>query len=239
MSILNRFTDIISANINSLIDRMEDPEKMIDQYLRDMMSDLAEVKSSTASVMAEEKRAKREVDQNDAEVQKYEELAKKALTAGNDDDARIFLSKKQEIESVGAGLATAYASAHENAVKMRQMHDKLASDIEQLRQRRAMIKGKMSVAKTQEKINEVSQNVSKSQSALGNFKRMEDKASRMLDEANAMSELNAEPIDSAKKLEEKYATQTSAAVEDELTRMKQSMGLAPEETTEATPEETE
>lgn len=239
MSILNRFTDIISANINSLIDRMEDPEKMIDQYLRDMMSDLAEVKSSTASVMAEEKRAKREVDQNDAEVQKYEELAKKALTAGNDDDARIFLSKKQEIESVGAGLATAYASAHENAVKMRQMHDKLASDIEQLRQRRAMIKGKMSVAKTQEKINEVSQNVSKSQSALGNFKRMEDKASRMLDEANAMSELNAEPIDSAKKLEEKYATQTSAAVEDELTRMKQSMGLALEETTEATPEETE
>ncbi|WP_373816958.1 PspA/IM30 family protein [Jeotgalibaca porci] len=233
MSILNCFTDILSANINAVIDRMENPEKMIDQYLRDMMDDLAEVKQSTAGIMAEEKRAKREVDQNEAEVKKYEELAKKALEAGNEDDARVFLSKKQEIENVGAGLATAYASAHENAVKMRQMHDKLAEDIEKLRQRRAMIKGKMSVAKTQEKLNDVTQNVSKSQSAMGSFQRMEDKANRLLDEANSMSELNSEPIDKAKELEEKYASQTSAAVEDELTRMKRELGLAPAEETDA------
>ncbi|NLB99228.1 MAG: PspA/IM30 family protein, partial [Lactobacillales bacterium] len=224
MSILGRFSDIISANVNAVIDRMEDPEKMIDQYLRDMMEDLAEVKQNTAGVMAEETRAKREVDQNEAEVNKYNELAKKALEAGNEDDARIFLSKKQEIESVGAGLATSYASAHENAVKMRQMHDKLAKDIETLRQRRSMIKGKMSVAKAQEKLNDVSENVTRSESAMGSFKRMEDKANRMLDEANAMSELNSEPVDSAKALEEKYASQTSAAVEDELERMKKDLG---------------
>lgn len=226
MSILNRFSDIISANINAVIDRMEDPEKMIDQYLRNMMDDLAEVKRSTAGVMAEEARAKRAVDENDAEVKKYAQLAKKALESGNEDDARIFLSKKQEIESVGSGLATAYASAHENAVKMRQMHDKLASDIETLRNRRAMIKGKMSVAKTQEKLNTVTDSITKTQGAMGSFQRMEDKANRMLDEANAMSELNSEPIDQAKELEEKYASQTSAAVEDELERMKKEMGLS-------------
>lgn len=225
MSILGRFSDIISANVNAVIDRMEDPEKMIDQYLRDMMEDLAEVKQSTAGIMAEEARAKREVDQNEAEVRKYEELAKKALEAGNEDDARIFLSKKQEIESIGAGLASSYASAHENAIKMRQMHDKLANDIEALRKRRAMIKGKMSVAKAQEKLNDVSENVTRSESAMGSFKRMEDKANRMLDEANAMSELNSEPIDEAKALEEKYATNTSAAVEDELERMKKDLGM--------------
>ena len=86
MAILNRFKDIISANINSIIDRMEDPEKMIDQYLRDMLEDLAEVKESTASVMAEETRSKRKVDENEAEVKKFEELAKKALEANNEDD---------------------------------------------------------------------------------------------------------------------------------------------------------
>ena len=225
MSILGRFSDIISANVNAVIDRMEDPEKMIDQYLRDMMEDLADVKQNTAGVMAEETRSKREVDRNEAEVNKYAELAKKALEAGSEDDARIFLSKKQEIESVGAGLATSYASAHENAVKMRQMHDKLAKDIETLRQRRSMIKGKLSVAKAQEKLNDVSDNVTRSESAMGSFKRMEDKANRMLDEANAMSELNSEPVDSAKALEEKYASQTSAAVEDELERMKKDLGM--------------
>ena len=225
MSILGRFSDIISANVNAVIDRMEDPEKMIDQYLRDMMEDLAEVKQSTAGIMAEETRAKREIDRNEAEVSKYAELAKKALEAGSEDDARIFLSKKQEIESIGAGLATSYASAHENAVKMRQMHDKLAKDIDTLRQRRSMIKGKLSVAKAQEKLNDVSDNVTRSESAMGSFKRMEDKANRLLDEANAMSELNSEPVDSAKALEEKYASNTSAAVEDELERMKKDLGM--------------
>lgn len=225
MSVLARFSKIISANVNSIIDRMEDPEKMIDQYLRDMMEDLAEVKESTAGVMAEETRSKRAVDENEAEVNKYQQLAKKALEAGNEDDARVFLSKKQELENVGAGLSTAYASAHENAAKMRQMHDKLASDIETLRNRRAMIKGKISVAEAQGKINEATQSVSKSEGAMSSFERMEEKANRMLDEANAMSELNSEPIDKAKDLEAKYASQTTASVEDELARMKSDLGL--------------
>jgi phage shock protein A len=72
---------------------MEDPSKMIDQYMRDMLEDLAEVKCGTAGVMAEEKRTKRLVDENQAEVDKYEELAKKALTAGNENDARVFIGK--------------------------------------------------------------------------------------------------------------------------------------------------
>ena len=229
MSILNRFSDIISANVNAIIDRMEDPEKMIDQYLRNMMDDLAEVKKNTASVMAEETRAKRLVDENEAEVAKYNNFAKKALEAGNDDDARVFLSKKQELEDVGTGLTNSYAKAHENASKMRQMHDKLASDIEKLRGRRSMIKAQMSVADTQEKLNKVSDSIGKSKGAMGSFQRMEDKASRRLDEADAMAELNQEPADPAKELEEKYGTSGSAAVEDELERMKQEMGLSSSE----------
>ena len=78
-SILSRFNDILKANINELLDKLEDPSKMIDQYLRDMMEDLAEVKKETAGVMAEEARAKRLADANSAEVEKYLELAKKAL----------------------------------------------------------------------------------------------------------------------------------------------------------------
>lgn len=143
MAILSRFQDIISANINAVIDRMEDPEKMIDQYLRDMMEDLAEVKQNTAGVMAEETKSKRLVDENEAEVMKYTNFAKKAIEAGNDDDARVFLAKKQELEDIGTGLANSYAKAHENATKMRQMHDKLASDIEKLRGRRSMIKAQL------------------------------------------------------------------------------------------------
>lgn len=222
-SILSRFSDIISSNVNAVLDRMEDPEKMIDQYMRDLMEDLAEVKENTASVMAEETRTKRLVDENEAEVLKYEEYAKKAVQAGNDDDARVFLSKKQELEDVGTGLANAYAKAHENASKMRQMHDKLANDIEKLKARRSMIKAQSAVADSQEKINEASSAAGDSKGAMDSFSRMEEKVARRLDEATAMSELNTQPADPAQELEEKYDVGGSAAVEDELERLKQDL----------------
>lgn len=227
MSILSRFSDIISSNVNAILDNMENPEKMIDEYLRQMLDDLAEVKENTASVMAEETRAKRKVDENEAEVAKYTEYAKKAIESGNDDDARVFLTKKQELEDVGTGLANAYATAHENASKMRQMHDKLASDVETLRQRRNMIKTQAAVADTQEKLNKANDASGSSQDAAASFKRMEDKVSKRLDKAQAMEDLNQEPVDSAKSLEEKYAESTaSASVESELETLKADMGLS-------------
>ena len=222
MAILERFNSIIKANINVLLDKLEDPEKMIDQYLEDMMKDLAEVKMSTAEVIADETRTKRLVDDNQAESAKYAEFAKKALVSGNEGDARTFINKKQELENVGAGLMTAYAAAHENAIKMRQMHDKLTSDIEELKARRMMIKSKVKVAKTQETLNEATKKISGAKSA---FERMEEKASRMLDEANAMADLNMEPIDEAKALEEKYASMGNASVDEELIKLKQELGL--------------
>lgn len=175
--------------------------------------------------MAEETRTKRLLDENQAEVAKYSDYAKKALTAGNEGDARTFIAKKQELENVGASLMTTYASAHENAVKMRQMHDKLASDIETLKSRREMIKAKVAVAKTQETLNEAAASIGTAQGAMSAFNRMEDKASKMLDEANAMAELNTEPVDEAKALEEKYAAKGSASVDDELSRLKSELGM--------------
>ena len=59
MGIISRFKDIMSANINALLDKMEDPEKMVDQYLRNLESDLGKVKQETASVMADEQSQER------------------------------------------------------------------------------------------------------------------------------------------------------------------------------------
>ncbi len=226
MGILSRFGDIIQANVNAVLDKMEDPSKMIDQYLRELTDNLADVKKETAGVMAEEARSKRLVDENRAEVARYEELAKKALLAGNEEDAKVFISKKQKLESTGAGLETAYAAARENADKMRQMHDKLVSDIESLNARREMIKAKVAVAKTQDQVNKVSSSSDKAAGAMSAFERMEDKANRMLDESNAMAELNRGPVDAVESLEDKYGSVgTDASVSSELEAMKRDLGL--------------
>lgn len=226
MGILSRFGDIISANVNALLDKAEDPAKMVDEYLRKANNDLAEVKKETAGVMAEETRTKRLVDENEGQVSKYNALAESALLAGNDEDARVFLAKKQELESTGAGLQTAYAAAHENAIKMREMHDKLVKDINSLNARRQSIKAKVAVAETQDRVNKMGASADKLQSSMGAFERMEEKANRMLDESNAMSELNSQAVDEAQALEEKYkGVDTNASVESELEAMKAKLGL--------------
>ena len=226
MGILSRFSDIIAANVNALLDKAEDPAKMADQYMRRLASDLADVKRETAGVMAEESRAKRMVDENEKEVAKYAELTRKALLAQNDNDARVFLAKKQEFEAVGASLNLTFAVAHENAKKMRQLHDKLVKDINALNSKVAMIKAKTAAAKTMEHINNISTPSRKTEGALAAFERMEAKADRALDEADAFATLSSEAIDAAHALELKYHSQNNdAAVEDELAMMKESLGI--------------
>lgn len=226
MGILDRFATIVKANVNELLDKAEDPAKMVDQYLVDLTESLAEVKQETAAVMAEEARTKRSVDANAEEVARMDDLARKALVAGNEDDARVFLTKKQKLEAAGAEMAKAADAAHANAEKMRQMHDKLVGDIEELKGRRETIKAKMAVAKTQEKVAGFTSGADKAESAIEAFNRMEEKADKMLDTADAMAELTEEPVDDAAALEAKYADAASdAAVEDELARLKADMGL--------------
>ena len=226
MGILERFSDIIKANVNDWLDKAEDPAKMIDQYMRNLTESLAEVKRETAGVMAEEARTKRLFDDNAAEIKKLDDLARKALKAGNEDDARIFITKKQQLETKAASLQTTYSAAAENAQKMRQMHDKLVSDIETLNSRREAVKAKVAVAKTQEKVNKVTSGADKAAGAMNAFDRMEAKADQMLDRANAMTELNQQPVDAVASLEAKYAAKEgSIAVDEELAKLKEELGL--------------
>ena len=223
MGILTRFRDIMSANINAILDKCENPAKMIDEYMRQVTEQLAEVKKETAEVMAEEKRTKRLIDANKEQIEKYDDLARKALTAGNEDDARVFLTKKQEYVNNEMDLQKSYNIALDNANKMREMHDKLTKDVQTLEKRRENVKSKVAIAKTQEKLNKVSNSMDDASDSMKAFERMEEKADRMLDEANSTAELsenNDEVID----LESKYSN-TASSVEEDLKKLKEEMGM--------------
>lgn len=224
--ILKRFKDIMSANINALLDKAEDPEKMIDQCLRDLQEDLAKVKEETAAVMADERRAKRELDECNAEIAKMQTYAEKAVLAGNDSDAKQFLAKKAELAGRQVSFQQAYDLAAANSMKMRQMHDKLVKDISELNNRRDSIKAKVRVAEAQERINQMSGSIGNTEASLSAFDRMEAKANNMLDRANAMAELNTSAeTDTLDELAAKYDSAPSAAVEDELAALKAQLGM--------------
>ncbi len=219
MGILSRFKEIMSSNINAALDKMEDPSKMVDQLLRNLNDDLGKVKAEAAGVIAEEKRSQRELDECTADIDKMQTYAERAVAAGNDNDAKQFLKQKSTLINKQQSLKLAHDAAKDNADKMRQMHDKLVEQINDLNARRDSIKAKVAVAKTQSTINKIGQSVDSAKGNISAFDRMEEKAARMLDEANAMDELNKGSSFSVEDLKSKYDTDSSS-VDDELALLK-------------------
>lgn len=222
--ILSRFKTIMEANINALLDKADDPVKMADQLARDLEKDLGEVKAETVSVMAEEKRAKRAYDEGVAEVEKLQRYAEKAVLAGNDADAKVFLSEKAAKAANLESLKGAWDLAAANAAKMREMHDKLTEQLKQVEDRKAAIRAKAAMVKSQQKANEIKSDLGGS--SLAAFDALEEKLNRKLDEAEAAAELNTKKDDMAD-LMAKYddaATVQDSGVEDELAALKAKLG---------------
>ncbi|URJ47649.1 PspA/IM30 family protein [Paenibacillus polymyxa] len=184
MGILSRFRDIMKMNINALVDKVGDPERTIDDYMRNLNSDLGKVKAETASVLADERRAKRALDECKAEIKKLQHYASKSVEAGNEGEARKFLERKGLQAEKLEQLQTSYDVASTNAVNMKQMQEKLVSDMGQLEARRAELKGKMAVAKAQQTLNSMGSKNSA-------FEVMEEQVNRAYDEAMAIAELRA------------------------------------------------
>lgn len=225
MSILVRFKDIMASNINDLLDKLEDPSKMIDQMLRNAVKDLADVKKETAVVMAEEKRCMRIVEDITTEIARLDKLSIKAVQAGNDADATVFLQEKAKVSANLATAQTTFNVAKENATRMRQMHDKLTEDINSLKSRQANIKATISVAKTQSKINKMGG--VNTEDTISKFNDYEQKAQNMLDRAEAEAELNTTPVSQAEELASKYEND-GTDVSAELQALKARMGMTEE-----------
>lgn len=150
--------------------------------------------------------------------------AVKALEADDEKDARTFLTRKKDLEKKLIELQKSHELAEANTVQMRQMHDKLVSDIGELNQRQAMLKGKASVAKTQARMNELGSSLGGANSSISAFDAMEEKINKSLDEAEAMAELNKQNSNDIDDLTAKYDNQPKSEVEAELAALKAQLG---------------
>jgi phage shock protein A len=125
MSIFNRLSDIINSNISSLLDKAENPEKMIRMVIQEMEETLVEVRSGTAKVIAEKKTLSRRAEQLKKQAQDWEGKAELALSKGREDLAKAALLEKSNINS-------SVVVTERDLAKLDGTLDKLSTEIEQL-----------------------------------------------------------------------------------------------------------
>ena len=221
MGILQRFSDIMSANINSLLSGAEEKNagKLLEKYLADARANLEELKSETSAIIADEMAAARRVAANNEEIAKYDR---------NDDDARKFLDAKSQLVAKKAELEAAYETAKSNSDKMRQMTRKLMEDIASAEGKMVELRAKLTVAEHKEKMDDLMHKVA-GRTDMSGFENMMEAVQKRIDSVDAKVALNEELADKMdiKKLEEKYsekAAEVSASVEADLAALKARLG---------------
>lgn len=137
MGIFSRFTDIINSNITAILDKAEDPEKMVRLIIQEMEETLVEVRTQSAKLIADKKELNRRIVRLKQEAQDWESKAEIALSKGREDLARAALKEKQGAEEASMTIETDLEVIDQNL-------EKLSGDIAQLQQ-------KLSDAKTRQK----------------------------------------------------------------------------------------
>ena len=130
MGIFSRFSDIVNSNINALLDKAEDPEKMVRQIIQEMEDTLVEVRSTSAKTIAEKKELQRVVARLEAEVAEWQAKAELALTKDREDLARAALAERQKAAEQALTVNAEIANLDNHISKLQdevgQLQEKLA-----------------------------------------------------------------------------------------------------------------
>lgn len=222
-SIFDRIGDIMQSNVHALLDKCENPEKILDQNMRNAIEDLAELKESAVKLKADQKAAQRAYDAALQRMQAEHGFAVNAMKAGNEEAAKKFLASEAQIKASQVDMAKKNLdAANNNFETVQKAYNKLAGDIEIMKNDMNMIKSTMRTAKATEK---VAQMKDPSGGYAESFSRYSEKAQRMLDEANAKIEMDTEPVDELEALRQQYAGGMEPDVSDALASLKAECGM--------------
>lgn len=214
MGIFSRMSDIISSNINSMLDKAEDPEKLVKMMIREMEDTLVEVKASCAGAMATKKRVQRELNTANERAREWADKAQLAVDKEREDLAREALMEKkrytEKIESLKKELEQCDALVNQYQSDIQKLEDKLSSARERQRvlvQRHIHAKGKK---RAEEGIRKVD-----TSDAMVRFERFENRIERMEAEADLVN-MGRKP-----NLEEEFSRlKTDDSIDKELQELK-------------------
>jgi phage shock protein A len=216
MGIFKRLRDLTMASVNDMLDKAEDPVKMLNQFLRDMEQDIQEAEVAVAKQIAIEKKFKQQYEEAEEMVTKRGEQAMKALEAGNEDLARRTLQDKKEHQERYDEMKRQYDMAKENADRLRGQLSEMKDQFNTMKNKKDLLVARAEAAKAKKQINQAMSGFGGDSASKG-FERMNEKVLQLEAEAEASGELNS----SGNSLDNELAQlDADGGVEDELAAMK-------------------
>ena len=217
-SLFSRVRDLLSSNVHSMLDRAEDPEKMADEYLRQLNNELFEAKTNVAAAMADATKLNTREAQYMAEAEEWERKAEAALRAGDEELAKAALSRKVQ----AAKMAEQYIKQSDEQEQQVELLEnalvQLETRIAETKAKKELIVAKKNRARTQEAIHRTARGLGNI-SALDKLDRLEERVDDRLAQADAMTQLEAGT------LENKFRNlERDMDVDSELAELKRKLG---------------
>ncbi len=215
MGIFSRLSDLLKSNVNDLIDRAEDPEKMVKQVIADMQTELNKATQNYGKAKASERLAEKKYLDAQKISASWENKAKAALSQGNQELAKQALAKKVKADEDTANYKEMYESISNQTEAIEDQVEVLKSKLEEAKSRQAMLIARSQMADTKKNLAKSAGGFDGS-SSMEKFRRMEEKIERKEAEADAFTEIaGTDEIDndSFEKIE------TDAKVDAEMQRL--------------------
>jgi phage shock protein A len=226
MSIWNRLSTMVRSNLNDLIARAENPEKMLNQIIDDMRSQLAQAKQEVAVAIADERKLRRQVQDERDQGSDWERRAKLALREGRDDLARQALLRTQEHGEHGGTLEEQWRAHASETEKLKDTLRQLSSKIEEAKRKRNLLIARQKRAAAQKRIHETMAGLSE-RSSFEAFDRMAERIEEAEMRALAAAEVSEEIGGDDLERQFKRLEGGDIDVERRLEALKEEMGLLP------------
>ena len=220
MGIFSRIADIFKANINDLLDKAEDPEKMIKQMVLEMQESVTKAISGLAQAMAQEKKLQRDYEKFVALSNDWKGKAAQALQAGNEDLARKALAKKVEADQQAAQYKQLYEQAAQTSATLKQQVDQLKAKLDEAKMKEQTLIARSQAAKAQK---EIAKNIGTFDysSFSSKFLKSEEKILKKEAEAQALTEV----VSGNTSLDDEFKSfGKNMAVEEDLAKLKAELG---------------